>query len=120
MKYSFEIKLKAVKAIKKGILIKEPYNKICRQWRDRVKHWEKIYDKHGKDGLKRQYRKHTYKEKLDVVKEVIKGNSINQVSINRNIPIKSIVKNNGDGPHYFFNKKDTKYAKIHIHQAKMK
>ncbi len=29
-------------------------------------------------------------------------------------------KNNGDGPHYFFNKKDTKYAKIHIHQAKMK
>ena len=91
MKYSFEIKLKAVKAIKKGILIKEPYNKICRQWRDRVKHWEKIYDKHGEDGLKRQYRKHTYKEKLDVIKEVIKGNSINQVSINRNIPIKSIV-----------------------------
>ena len=43
MKYSFEIKLKAVKAIKKGILIKEPYNKICRQWRDRVKHWVKIY-----------------------------------------------------------------------------
>ena len=51
MKYSFEIKLKAVKAIKKGILIKEPYNKICRQWRDRVKHWEKIYDKHDEDGL---------------------------------------------------------------------
>ena len=79
MKYSFEIKLKAVKAIKKGILIKEPYNKICRQWRDRVKHWEKIYDKHGEDGLKRQYRKHTYKEKLKAVKEVINGNSINQV-----------------------------------------
>ena len=46
---------------------------------------------HGGNGLKRQYRWHTYKEKLDVVKEVIKGNSINQVSINRNIPIKSIV-----------------------------
>ena len=91
MKYSFEIKLKAVKAIKKGILIKEPYNKICRKWRDRVKHWEKIYDKHGEDGLKRQYRKHTYKEKLKAVKEVINENSINQVSINRNIPIKSIV-----------------------------
>ena len=90
MKYSFEIKLKAVKAIKKGILIKEPYNKICRQWRDRVKHWKKIYDKHGEDGLKRQYRKHTYKEKLKAVKEVINGNSINQVSINRNIPNQSI------------------------------
>ena len=91
MKYSFEIKLKAVKAIKKGILIKETYNKICRQWRDRVKHWKKIYDKHGEDGLKRQYRKHTYKEKLNAVKEVVNGNSINQVSINRNMPIKSIV-----------------------------
>lgn len=75
MKYSFEIKLKAVKAIKNGILIKELYNKICRQWRDRVKHWEKIYDKHGEDGLKRQYRKHTYKEKLNAVKEVVNGNS---------------------------------------------
>ena len=52
MKYSFEIKLKAVKAIKKGILIKEPYNKICRQWRDRVKHWVKIYRQNGISGLK--------------------------------------------------------------------
>lgn len=91
MKYSYEIKLKAVKALKKGILIKEPYNKISRHWRDKVKHWEKIYDIHGENGFKRRYRKHTYKEKLDVVKEVINGNSINQVSINRNIPIKSIV-----------------------------
>lgn len=91
MKYTYEIKLKAVKSIKKGILIDEPYNKISRQWRDRVKYWEKIYDLHGENGLKRQYRWHTYKEKLDVVKEVIKGNSINQVSINRNIPIKSIL-----------------------------
>ncbi|MBR3288814.1 MAG: helix-turn-helix domain-containing protein [Lachnospiraceae bacterium] len=91
MKYSYEIKLKAVKALKKGILIKEPYNKISRHWRDIVKHWEKIYDKHGEDGLKRQYRKHTYKEKLNAVKEVVNGNSINQVSINRNMPIKSIV-----------------------------
>ena len=91
MKYTYEIKLKAVKSIKKGILIDEPYNKISRHWRDKVKHWEKIYDIHGENGFKRRYRKHTYKEKLDVVKEVIKGNSINQVSINRNIPIKSIV-----------------------------
>ena len=91
MKYTYEIKLEAVKSIKKGILIDEPYNKISRQWRDRVKYWEKIYDLHGENGLKRQYRWHTYKEKLDVVKEVIKGNSINQVLINRNIPIKSIV-----------------------------
>ena len=83
MKYSFEIKLKAVKAIKKGILIDEQYNKISRQWRDRVKYLEKIYDLHGENGLKRQYWWHTYKEKLDVVKEAIKGNSINQVSINR-------------------------------------
>ena len=51
----------------------------------------KINDKHGEDGLKRQYRKHTYKEKLKAVKEIVNGNSINQVSINRNIPIKSIV-----------------------------
>ena len=91
MKYTYEIKLKAIKSIKKEILIDEPYNKISRQWIDRVKYWKKIYDLQGENGLKRQYRWHTYKEKLNVVKEVIKGNSINQVSINRNIPIKSIV-----------------------------
>lgn len=39
MKYSYEIKLKAVKSLKKGILIKEPYNKISRHWRDIVKIW---------------------------------------------------------------------------------
>lgn len=90
MKYSYEIKLKAVKALKKGILIKEPYNKISRHWRDKVKHWEKIYDIHGENGFKRRYRKHTYKEKLSAVKEVINGNSINQVAIRRNLPAKSI------------------------------
>ena len=41
MKYTYEIQLKAVKSIKRGILIDEPYNKISRQWRDRVKYWEK-------------------------------------------------------------------------------
>ena len=41
MKYTYEIKLKAVKSIKKGILIDEPYNKISRQWRDSVKYWKK-------------------------------------------------------------------------------
>ena len=90
MKYSYEIKLKAVKALKKGILIKEPYNKISRHWRDIVKHWEKIYDIHGENGFKRRYRKHTYKEKLSAVKEVINGNSINQVAIRRNLTAKSI------------------------------
>lgn len=69
MKYSYEIKLKAVKALKKGILTKEPYNKISRHWRDIVKHWEKIYDIHGESGFKRRYRKHIYKEKLIAVKD---------------------------------------------------
>lgn len=91
MKYTYEIKLKAVKSIKKGILIDEPYNMISRQWRDRVKYWEKIYDLHGENGLKKQYRWHTYKEKLIAVKEVINGNSITQVSIKRNLPAKSII-----------------------------
>ena len=64
MKYTSEIKLKAVKSIKKRILIDEPYNKISRQWRDRVKYWEKIYDLHGENGLKRQYRWHTINTKI--------------------------------------------------------
>lgn len=90
MKYTFEIKLKAVKAIKKGIVIKEPNNEISRKWRDIIRYWEKIYDIHGEEGLKRHFRKHNYKEKLSVVREVLRGNSINQVSVRRNIAIKSI------------------------------
>ena len=52
MKYTFEIKLKAVKAIKKGIVIKEPNNEISRKWRDIIRYWEKIYDIHGEEGFR--------------------------------------------------------------------
>ena len=93
MKYLFEIKLKAVKAIKKGILIKEPYNKICRQWRDRVKHWKKIYDKHGEDGLKRQYRKHTYKG--------IKGDGVKYCNNSTTLRQCHYYENNKTHPYYF-------------------
>ena len=93
MKYSFEIKLKAVKAIKKGILIKEPYNKICRQWRDRVKHWKKIYDKHGEDGLKafqgKSSKFHTYKgdngnHKENLLLDCIVNKNTNKIQYIRN------------------------------------
>ena len=93
MKYSFEIKLKAVKAIKKEILIIEPYNKICRQWRDRVKHWEKIYDKHGENGLKAFHGKsskfHTYKgdngnHKENLLLHSIVNNNKNKIQYIRN------------------------------------
>ena len=92
MKYDFETKLKAVLSKKAGHLIDEPYGEINRHWGNRVRIWERYYDMHGEDGLKRHYNKHGYKERLKLVKEVLNGKSIQQVSIDNNVEIASISK----------------------------
>lgn len=92
MKYNYETKLKAVLSKKAGNLIPEPYGEINRHWRDRVRMWERYYDMHGKDGLKRHYNKHGFKERLKLVKEVLNGKSIQQVSVDNNVEMASIFK----------------------------
>ena len=92
MKYDFETKLKAVLSKKAGHLIDEPYGEINRHWRDRVRMWERYYDIHGEEGLKRHYNKHGFEERLELVKEVLEGKSIQQTSIDNNIETADIFK----------------------------
>lgn len=92
MKYDFETKLKAVLSKKAGHLIDEPYGEINRHWRDKVRMWERYYDVHGEEGLKRHYNKHGFKERLKLVKEVLGGKSIQQTSIDNNIEMAAIFK----------------------------
>ena len=74
MKYTFEIKLKAVKAIKKGIVIKEPNNEISRKWGNiavkSIYDWVKAYRQEGISGLKFVKKRGSPMQEKDKDKEI--------------------------------------------------
>ncbi len=89
MKYSLEFKLECVKKYKKGIEIKKPdfANTSQKNFLNQVNFWEKIYDKLGVEGLKKEPRnkKWTIDQRLNIVKRFLANEPIVKISLENNL-----------------------------------
>ncbi len=89
MKYSLEFKLECVKKYKKGIEIKKPdfANTSQKNFLNQVYFWEKIYDKLGIEGLKKEPRnkKWTIDQRLNIVKRFLANEPIVKISLENNL-----------------------------------
>jgi len=88
MRYSYEFKLECVHLYKDtGIYPQTPENVKQKSFRDKVKVWVRLYEKHGADVLKHsdENRNWTPEDKLALINEHKAGKSINSVAINAGI-----------------------------------
>ncbi len=89
MKYSLEFKLECVKKYKKRIEIKKPdFAKTSQKnFLNQVYFWEKIYDKLGVEGLKKEpwNKKWTIDQRLNIVKRFLANEPIVKISLENNL-----------------------------------
>ena len=88
MRYSYEFKLECVQWYKKtGAFPSTPENVKQKSFRDNVRVWVRMYDKHGKNILKHldENRQWTVEDKLLLINQYKAGKSISEVAINAGI-----------------------------------
>lgn len=80
MKYSKDFKLEMIKKRKNNEEI--PSNsdyKSAFRWRDKIRHWERIYDKLGEKGLEHNKPQITFEEKLNFMLKIENGESATSI-----------------------------------------
>ena len=88
MRYSFEFKLECVYLYKhSGTFPPTPEKVKKKTFRDKVRIWVRLYDKHGLDILKHsgENRRWTPEEKLILINQYKAGNTLNSVAIEAGI-----------------------------------
>ncbi len=83
MKYSYKFKIKCVEAYKTGRQIEVPKGIKSGDFKRNVRIWVRLYDLHGADVLKRkaQNTEWTAEKRMEIVAEVLAGNSIKSTAI---------------------------------------
>lgn len=81
MKYSLKFKLKMIKLKKEGKMLEYPTECSRSTFRHKVRFWERIYDLHGEKGLEHKTKSLSINEKETLVKRVLNGESITEISV---------------------------------------
>lgn len=81
MKYSLKFKLKMIKLKKEGKMLEYPTECSRSTFRHKVRLWERIYDLHGEKGLEHKTKSLSINEKETLVKRVLNGESITEISV---------------------------------------
>ena len=87
MLYSYEYNLKCVELYRNGILPEPPENVAKRSFRETVRRWSRIEKNCGPEALKRKKHNKTWtiEEKLELVSQVIAGESNKKIACNNGI-----------------------------------
>lgn len=81
MKYSLKFKLKMINLKKEGKPLEYPTGCSRSTFSHKVRLWERIYDLHGEKGLEHKTKALSIYEKEALVKRVLNGESITEISV---------------------------------------
>ena len=87
MRYSYEYKIKCIEQYRKGIFEKTPEGVSTRSFRQNIREWSRIEEAKGSEALKHKSQNKKWKadEKMELVLQVLEGNSIKGVAIKAGI-----------------------------------
>lgn len=87
MRYTKEFKLECIRKYKAGEHIDDPDGCKHDAFHNKVRIWERIFDALGETGLEHKKPKRNWQDKMNMIKRVIDGESIQSVAISNGIQV---------------------------------
>ena len=85
MRYTKQFKLECVQKYKTGEHIDDPGGCKRKTFRNKVRHWVRIYDSLGEIGLEHKKPKRSWQDKMDMIQRVLNGESIQETALSNGI-----------------------------------